>query len=275
MQAAPQTGLTQDYQELAGRLGGLEKALKALVGHLAKSESEDEEKDNFEKAVRKAKAAVRKAEDEDGDDDDKEEAFEKAERAILAAKAVVSKAEEDGDDEEKVEKAFKALKSHKATVKAVREKHVAAKAAAVAKAAEIAVPAVVEGAAAVVAEPTVADIAKGQASLVDQLGVVTKSLAEVMAAVAPRANPAAAAAAAAVASGQPAAPVVKAATPELCKAIAERIEEASDTLGFEPIMKAQSLLTRLRAVEAGTLSHEVFDTELDRQADDVKRLFAA
>ena len=272
---APQMGIQELYQQFAGRLGNMEKSMKALIEGIAKAgDSEKDDENPFEKAekaVRKSKLAVRKAEDED-DADDKDDAFEKAERAIVAAKAAVQKAEEGADsdeDDERVEKAAKALKTVKSSLKAARDAVVKAKADAVVKAeADAAAAAAAATATPVVAAPTVADLAKSHETLSEQLGVVTKSLGDVMAAVQAKA-----AVPAAVAAGLIAAPVVaKAATPELVTAVEDALDAAELPTGA--LMKGHSLLLRLRAVNDGKLAREVFDAELEKAPADVRAVFA-
>jgi hypothetical protein len=130
-QLAGQEGRMKDYEDLDGRLSGLEKAMGALVNLLTKA-NEDEIKANKDedeevgKSLRKARIAVRKA--ESCDDDECDENMGKAEVALKAAADMVSKAEDEAEDDEgekKAEKAradlaalkgkFKALKVAKAT----------------------------------------------------------------------------------------------------------------------------------------------------------------
>jgi hypothetical protein len=152
----PQDGLTRMYAEFNSRMGAMAKSHNTLVkafkpiaeafAAMAKAEDEESEKEKAEKAqalaaekakadadavekakndviakaVRAAKFAVRKAEDED-DEDEKEKGWEKAVAALKALDAVITKAEDeaqDEKDEERAEKARADLKALRTTVKA-------------------------------------------------------------------------------------------------------------------------------------------------------------
>ena len=114
-----QEGTTADYQRLSamltemkkstdGNIKILAKALDALVSGIAKAgtadkgdDVKDEDKKEFEKALRKARVAIRKAAAEDKDE--AEDGIAKANAHIAAAGALISKAEDevDSDDDEK------------------------------------------------------------------------------------------------------------------------------------------------------------------------------
>jgi hypothetical protein len=246
--------------------------VKSLVegNKKASEDDEDDGKENpFEKAeksVRKSRIALRKAEDEE--DEDAEDAVEKAERLVGAAKVAIEKAEDcdmSDDDENRMEKARKTLRTIKAGIEGVRGKLVAKKAAAKTEA----VTTVIDPAAKA-DEPSVADLAKSQASLTEQLGVMTKSLAEVMGIVQGNGK--------VVVPMTPApSPVLaKAATPELIETIAQAIDDADDNqqLGTGPLMKAKSLLLRFKSVQEGTLERSKFDAELAKADQSVQSIFA-
>lgn len=129
IQPAPQEGTSALYQQLAGRLTGLEKSVKSLVDALVKASdedgNEDEEKSNKDeigKSLRKGRIAVRKA----GDDEDEDE-FKKAESVLKSIADAISKAEDDAEsdeDEKATEKARSELKTLKTALKAIADKRI-------------------------------------------------------------------------------------------------------------------------------------------------------
>jgi len=120
---AAQEGRMKKYEELDGRLSGLEKAVGVLV-NLLKKANEDEikankdEDEDVSKSLRKARIALRKA--ESGDDDEWEENMEKAEAALKSLNDIISKAEDEAEsdeDEKKTEKARADLSALKSRLK--------------------------------------------------------------------------------------------------------------------------------------------------------------
>lgn len=106
-----QEGRMKLYEELDGRMKGLEKAVGALVSLIQKANEDEiaankDEDEDVSKSLRKARIAVRKA--ESCDDDDWTENMEKAEAAIKALNDIISKAEDDADSDEKEKAAEKA-----------------------------------------------------------------------------------------------------------------------------------------------------------------------
>jgi hypothetical protein len=275
-QFAPQEGVTKLYQELDGRMRGMEKAVSAFnkfLKAIKKAEdddgNEDEEKSNKDedemgKSLRKARFAIRKADSIDLDTDDHsmaDECYAKSIAALKAADATLSKAEddaEDDDDEKKVEKARTELKALRAQFKSIQTRHAAAPAVATPAPAPAAVEKSAEVTAAETLSAQIADLAKGQ-------GVTVADL------IARMTNPAPAL------GGLTAAPVFSKATASnaaayMIKADAER---RAGNISDNEFQRVQGVISRVEAMKAGLHDPQKLASEIDALPTHARDIFRA
>ena len=297
---APQMGMVATYEQFSSMLRDFGKALQAesrkstmmqtaaLVELLtakaaapaAKAEQPDSVLAKAELKLKKARTELRKADMADMEDkEEREEAksfLEQAAVALKAAKRFLVKAEDEEaeDDEDRAEKAradyaklVKALKKaeDESTKREEDEMKEAEKARQVAEAVTAKAEPKEEDdeeKARLVAEAAAKASAPVDTSVRDQLTILQTSVKGLMETVM---------------AGSKGTPMPTFSKGAPIDTIATRVEEAIEDGTLESpleIMKAQTMITRMRAVQEGKMDAAVFESEVSLAPDNVRQLFA-